>query len=214
MEEISNPAYQHILINHLPIIGTMMGLLALATGFLTRQPAARIPALVVVLVAGVSAWPVYETGHDAYKPIRRLADDAGIDWLDLHMDRADQSVWTFYAMAGIAALALLLPRKWPRSEVPLSVLTALAAMGCLVVAAWIAEAGGRVRHPEFRPSHETTSPFSKVGRAGFKDFPGREGERVRFLPPGFIAWQQGGSRPPGAMVNNRKPCALCTRVPC
>ncbi|MBE2203955.1 MAG: hypothetical protein IAE94_06435 [Chthoniobacterales bacterium] len=151
MEELANPAYQHVLINHLPIIGTAMGLLALVVAFITRKRAAFVPALIIVMVAGASAWPVYETGSAAYKPIRRIADDAGIDWLDTHMDRADQATWAFYAMAGLATLALVLPWKWPRSAVSLSVLTALAAVACLFVAAWIAEAGGRVRHPEFRP---------------------------------------------------------------
>lgn len=139
-----------------------MGLLALLIAFITRQRVALVPALVVIIVAGFSAWPVYDTGSDAYKPIHRIADDAGIDWLDTHMDRADDATWTFYAMAGIATLALVLLWKWPRAAIPVSAMTALAAIVCLFVAAWIAEAGGRIRHPEFRPPDEPIAVPAEV----------------------------------------------------
>ncbi|HEY8899097.1 MAG TPA: hypothetical protein VIM61_01595 [Chthoniobacterales bacterium] len=96
--ELQHPGYLHILINHLPIIGTAMGVLALLVGLALRSRAALLPGLVIVLVAGISAWPVYETGSDAYKSIRKISDYDGSDWLDEHMDRADKTVWTFYAM--------------------------------------------------------------------------------------------------------------------
>ena len=77
IEQLSNPAYQHLLINHVPIIGIVMGLVGLGVAFLTRQRVAFLPALAILVVAGASAWPVYETGSNAYKPIRKIADDCG-----------------------------------------------------------------------------------------------------------------------------------------
>ena len=131
-----------------------MGLLALAVAFFLRRREAFLPALTIILVAGVSAWPVYVTGSEAYKPVRRIADDVGIDWLDAHMDRADLSVWVFYVMAGVAALALIFPRKWPDTARPLAFATVFMALSSLGVAAWIADAGGKIRHPEIRPTGE------------------------------------------------------------
>ena len=149
-EQLSNPAYQHLLINHLPIIGIVMGLVGLCVAFALRQRVAFIPALVILVVAGVSAWPVYATGSEAYKPIRQITDDAGIDWLDTHIDRADSAIWAFYVLAGVAAVAVAVPWKWPRASLPLAILTTVIAVACLGAAGWIAEAGGKVRHPEFR----------------------------------------------------------------
>lgn len=150
IEQLTNPAYQHLVINHMPIIGIVMGLVGLCVAFVLRQRSAFVPALVIMIVAGASAWPVYATGSEAYKPIRRIADDAGIDWLDAHMDRADQTIWAFYVLAAIAAAALVVPWKWPHTSLPLAILTAVIGVACLGVAGWIAEAGGQVRHPEFR----------------------------------------------------------------
>lgn len=154
IEQLANPAYRHLLINHLPIIGIVMGLLGLGVAFVLRQRIAFVPPLVILLIAGASAWLVYASGSAAYKPIRKIADDAGIDWLDAHMDRADAGTWTFYVLAGAAALALAVPMRWPKSGPPLAIAVAVMAVACLGVAGWIAEAGGRVRHPEFRPQGE------------------------------------------------------------
>jgi len=152
LRELDNPAYRHLLINHLPILGLAAGVLALFVGLLLRGRAAKIPGLIVILVMATSAFPVYETGEQAYRSIRRVADDVGVDWLDAHMDRADQGVSAFYALAGLALVALVLPIKWPPSSLPLAILTLLAAVACLSVGGWIAQAGGPIMHAELRPA--------------------------------------------------------------
>ncbi len=148
----ASPAYRHLLINHLPILGLAAGALALFLSFFLRSRAAQLPALAVILVTAASAFPVYQTGEQSYKPIRRIADDAGADWLDAHMDRADAGIRYYYALAGLALVALVVPIKWPRSGPPLAVLTLAGAIGCIGVGGWIAQAGGPIRHVELRPA--------------------------------------------------------------
>lgn len=150
--DLQEPAYQHVLLNHFPIVGSVLGALALLVGLLLRNRLAVMAPLVLLLVVGVSAWPAYQTGSDAYKPVRKVADKAGVDWLDEHMERADKTVWIFYAMAVIAAAALVVPKKWPRSSNYLAIGTLLAALGASATGAYIASAGGKIRHPEFRTS--------------------------------------------------------------
>lgn len=140
----------HVLLNHFPIIGLAMGILALALALAMRSRPAQIVALVLVFVSAASAWPVNFTGERAYKPMRGLVDDDGSDMLDMHMDHAEKAAPAFYALAALAAAALLAPRKWPRSTIPLTVATLALAVACNVAAGWIALAGGQIRHPEFR----------------------------------------------------------------
>jgi len=148
----ANPAYRHLLINHLPIIGLAAGALALFIALFLRQRAAHVPALIVILVMAASAVPVHKTGSLAYKSVRHIADDAGADWLDLHSDRADQGMPAFYILTGLALAALVVPYKWPRTSLPLSILVLLGSVACLGVGGWIAQAGGPIMHPELRPA--------------------------------------------------------------
>ena len=161
LDLINKPEYIHVVLNHLPIYGTMLGAFALAISLLLRSRAAQITALILTLIAWASAFPVFVTGQRAYKTIRGVSDDAGADWLDEHMDRAEKTIGAFYFLAALAIAGLLVPIKWPKSAVPLAALTLVAAVLCFGIAVYIAQPGGRVRHPEFRPS-ETPTPASET----------------------------------------------------
>ena len=163
LDLLKKPEYIHVVLNHLPIYGTILGALALAISLILRSRAAQITALILTLIAGASAYPVLVTGQRAYKTIRGVSDDAGADWLDEHMDRAEKTIGAFYSLAALAIAALLVPIKWPKSAVPLAALTLVVAILCSGVAVYIAQPGGRVRHPEFRPG-ETPTPASETDR--------------------------------------------------
>jgi hypothetical protein len=77
------------------------------------------------------------------------------------MDRAEKTISAFYFLAALAAAGLLVPIKWPKTAVPLAALTLALAILCSGIAIYIAQAGGRVRHSEFRPS-ENPTPSSET----------------------------------------------------
>ncbi len=160
LTQLQDPAYLHVLLNHIPVIGLLAGTLALIFALLLRQRAAQIPALLVIFLAAASIYPVVLTGEAAYRPIRTIADDSGADWLDEHMDRADRYSGAYYGLAAVALIALVIPIRWPSTSTPLGIITLLAALTCLAAGIFIAEAGGRIRHPEFRPTIvETALPL-------------------------------------------------------
>jgi hypothetical protein len=156
LDLLKKPEYIHVILNHLPIYGTMLAAFALAVSLLLRSRAAQIIALLLTLIAGASSYPVFVTGQRAYKTIRSISDDAGADWLDEHMERAEKTIGAFYLMGALALVGLLVPIKWPKSGVPFVVLALVAAVLCSGIAIYIAHAGGRVRHGEFRPSASPT----------------------------------------------------------
>lgn len=76
LDLLKKSEYIHVVLNHLPIYGTMLGALALAISLILRSRAAQITALILTLIAGASAYPVFVTGQRAYKTIRGVSDDA------------------------------------------------------------------------------------------------------------------------------------------
>jgi len=157
LDLLKKPEYIHVVLNHLPIYGTILGALALAISLILRSRAAQITALILTLIAGASAYPAFVTGQRAYKTIRGISDDAGAEWLDEHMNRAEKTIGAFYFLAFLALAGLLVPIKWPRAGLPLTAVTLAAAIICAGIAIYIAQAGGQVRHREFRKS-ETADP--------------------------------------------------------
>jgi hypothetical protein len=157
LDLLKKPEYIHVVLNHLPIYGVLLAAVALAISLVLRSRAAQITALILTLIAGASAYPVFVTGQRAYKTIRGQSDDAGADWLDEHMDRAEKTIGAFYFLAFLALAGLLVPVKWPRAGIPLTAATLVVAVICAGIAIYIAQAGGQVRHPEFRTS-QTPNP--------------------------------------------------------
>jgi hypothetical protein len=157
-EMLRRPEYLHVVLNHLTIYGVMLGALALLISLVLRSRTAQITALILTLVAGVSAYPVLVTGQRAYKTVRAMADDPGAEWLDEHMDRAEKAIGAFYGLAVLALAGLIVPIKWPKAGAPLTALTLAGALACSGIVVYIAQAGGRIRHPEFRPGETLAAP--------------------------------------------------------
>jgi hypothetical protein len=143
----------HVLINHLPIIGLAMAILALVLALMHHSRKTEMVALILVLVAAASAWPVNFTGQRAYETVREITDEDGTAWLDTHMDRAEKTAPAFYVLTALTLAALVAPHKWPRTTKPLAIATLVLALACEAASGWIALAGGQIRHPEFRTNH-------------------------------------------------------------
>jgi len=79
-----------------------------------------------------------------------MADQDGQAWLDEHKERGEDLIWIFYALAALSAIAIAAPIKWAKSSIPLAVAVILLGAVTLGSGVYIAYAGGRVRHREFR----------------------------------------------------------------
>ena len=150
VRDLQQPEYIHVLLNPLPVYGLLVGWVGLVIGLALRSRRAQIATLTLVLLSSVSAWPVYEFGQQGYDRVLSMTDEAGEAWLDAHMHRAEDLIWVFYALAALSAFAIAVPIKWPKSSVPLAVAVILLGAVTLGSGAYIAYAGGRVRHREFR----------------------------------------------------------------
>ena len=150
LRDLRQPEYIHVLINPLPVYGLAMGLLGLIIAFFLRSRSAQIATLIIVLICSASAWPVYEFGEQAKDRVLSMENEAGDAWLEEHQDRAEDLVWLFYALAVMSAAALIVPRKWPRSTGPLVIAVILLGLATLGAGGYIAYAGGKIRHREFR----------------------------------------------------------------
>ena len=153
------PEYVHVLINPLPIYGFAMGWIGLIIALFLRSRSAQIATLALVLISAASAWPAYEFGEEGYDRVLSMTDDDGHAWLDEHQRRAQQLIYFFYALAGVSAVAISLPIKWPKTSTSLVIITILLGIVVLGMSGYIAYAGGKVRHKEFRtepPPQKTT----------------------------------------------------------
>ena len=150
LRDLQQPEYLHVLLNPIPLYGLAFALFGLIAATYLRSRGGQLAALVLVFASAIFVWPVVRQGDLAYNPVLSMADENGQAWLKAHVHRADQLVWLYYTLAGVAAAAIFVPKKWPGTAVPLVIVTMLLAFVSLGAGAYISHAGGKIRHREFR----------------------------------------------------------------
>jgi len=150
LRDLQQPEYLHVLLNPLPVYGLAVALFGLIAALYLGSRGGQITALVLIFATAISAWPVAHYGDAAEDRVIAMADDAGQAWLKAHAHRADELIFTFYALALVSLAAIFAPKKWPKSARPLAIATLLLALVSLGAGGYIAYAGGKIRHREFR----------------------------------------------------------------
>lgn len=158
-----------MLLNPIPVYGLAFGTLALVLALVLRNNRVTIAALVLVFIAGISAWPVYQYGESAYDRVKSMSDQPGEQWLDEHMARGEKLIWMFYVLAGVSAAGVVVIWKWPAKSAAVTIVALALSSATLGMGGYISYAGGHVRHKEFRfeppPSERTTGHHGDEGHA-------------------------------------------------
>ena len=143
-------AHVHLLLNHIPVLGTLFCVLLLAFALLRKSgEVLRVALLGTVLVALVT-FPAYLSGESAEDAVKRLGSpDISTIMLDEHEDAALPAMLTVEGTGVLALLALVLGRGGRRPGwLPWAVLAA-GGLGFALVAR-AANLGGQIHHPEIR----------------------------------------------------------------
>ena len=153
---LHQPEYLHVLLNPMPVYGMAAGAFMLIISLL-RQERDSSPILSwLVLVAIVTGF-VFHYGEKGYDRVLAMSNAEARDWLDVHMHRAEMLVYFFY-IVGVTAVASLLARKRrPKIGRTLEWVTAILALISVGLGGWISQAGGQVRHSEFREGSPTAA---------------------------------------------------------
>jgi hypothetical protein len=147
---LQQPEYVHVLLNHFPIIGLFVALWFLVANLFINHRPSLFLALALVAVLSLSVWPVTEYGERGYDRVLAMSDDAGRQYLKEHRELADHWVFLYYLTAAAAAGALVAGRIKPKWLRPTAAGVAVLTVASLVAGAVIADAGGKIRHREFR----------------------------------------------------------------
>ena len=154
-----NSAHAHLLLNHLPVLGSAFGVLLLLFAFARKSDEIKRVALGVFVFAALTAVPVYLTGEPAEDIVERLP---GIykPMIEEHEEAAEGAAAAL-GVLGVMSLAGLVGFRRSAS-VPHWLSVSSLVLG-LVVAALMARTaglGGRIHHPEVRSQNGITKEGS------------------------------------------------------
>lgn len=150
-----------MLLNHWPVEGLAAGIFFLAWGLFRDSVPGRRAALVWLLLVGLLTWLTFLFGEKGFDRVYAMSGTDAQSWLDLHAARAERVEILFVGMGLTVLAALVSIWKRPLWEKPLSWAVLVISVVACLGGGWIAQAGGPIRHSEFRegpPAQITPSP--------------------------------------------------------
>jgi hypothetical protein len=160
-----SPLHLHLMLNHLPIYGTVFAGIVLGWGLVRRsREGVRFGLWLTVLLA-LATIPVDLTGDPAEHQLRQF--DPGVERriIHAHEESGERGLWVVLATGAVAAAALWLGRRStePRGTMPLVVLACLLVSFAMF--AYAALLGGQIRHTELREPSTVVPPAATPATA-------------------------------------------------
>jgi uncharacterized membrane protein len=143
-----SPVHLHLILNHVPVVGTVMGLCLLAYAVLRRDDRLVRVCLGMFAVLAAVALATFLTGEPAEEAVEGLAG-VSESMVEQHEEAALLATVTL-GFLGLLSLAVLLRFRTgalPRQAALLLLAAALVPAGMM---AWTANLGGQIRHSEIR----------------------------------------------------------------
>ena len=150
-----NSAHWHLLVNHLPITGSIIGILVLAYGILRKSDAVIKAAYWLFALLAVFAVVAKQTGERAERFVldAKLAEEAIIE---RHVQASDIAQWAMIAVGIVALAALFINRLKTLRAMPVIIfILSLIAAGLMT---WTGLLGGEIMHKEIRISNNLVLP--------------------------------------------------------
>jgi len=145
-----NTAHWHLLLNHLPIIGTVVGTLILVAGFIFKNNSTiKQTALGVFVFSALWAIPAYLTGEGAEEVIEKLPGVTE-SAIESHEDLGKIFMIVIGALGILSLIVFITDRFKSKGVSVLYVVVLVAAMGTSFFAKQVGTSGGEVRHTEIR----------------------------------------------------------------
>jgi uncharacterized membrane protein len=148
-----NWAYFHIVINHFPIVGVIIGALLLLAGLVFKNQGVSMSGLGTVVFAALTAIVAYQTGDPAEDAVKGLPGVAE-SLINRHEDIATIGMYLLIPAGLIAAMTLYSIWKKEKSVrflLIIMLVLSLISSGMLV---YVGYTGGQIRHSEFRGDAE------------------------------------------------------------
>ena len=143
-----NPIEWHLLLNHLPIIVTLVGVVLLIYSLVVRNKSIIKASLSIFIFTALITIPVFLTGEDAEHEVKGLAGIRS-DSIEEHEEFAAQALWGMELLGIISLVTLILLKKAGKRFSRPFILVSLF-LSLLVAALMIRTGhfGGMIRHSE------------------------------------------------------------------
>lgn len=144
-----NEAHFHLVVNHLPIVGILIGLLVLVTGFILKKPEVKVTALGIFIFSALVSFAAFYSGEGAEEIVDKIP---GISEtiINQHEESAELFFTIVLILGAVSLGTMLLEIKKSKLSKFGFILVILFVLAAGVLAKNVGTTGGEIRHTEIR----------------------------------------------------------------
>ncbi len=158
----------HLLLNHFPVIGTIIGIALLLLGFFSKSDAIKRASLAVFFGIALLTIPVYLTGEPAEERVEK-AVGVSKAIIEEHEDAAMPALIAMEITGFVALIGLFVSfriSRFANVSFAAALILSLVTFGLI---ARTANLGGQIRHVEIRTGTAATNNENPAATKGEKD---------------------------------------------
>ncbi len=144
-----NDAHLHLVVNHFPIIGTILGLGILIAGMILKNNSVKNTAYSLFIIAAVFAAFSMGTGEGAEEAVEKMPT-VGKQIIHEHEEMAEKLAVILYVLGVVSIGGIYLNIKNHAKAKLVSYVALILAIGAVFLAKETGTTGGEVRHTEIR----------------------------------------------------------------
>ena len=157
-----NGAHLHMVVNHFPIIGTIVGLGILVGGMILKNNTVKNIAYCVFVVGAIFAAISMATGDDAEEMVVKMPT-IGRHIIHEHEEMAEKLAILLYLLGIISLIGLYSNFRKKQKTTLISYLALILVIVAVFLAKETGTSGGEIRHTEIRPATNTSNlPNNKM----------------------------------------------------
>ena len=144
-----NGAHWHLVVNHLPIIFPIVGVIVMITGLISKSEAVKRTAFMIFIFGALAAIAAMNTGEGAEEVVENI-NGVSENFIESHEEAAETFAILSYILGGISLLGLWASFKQKSFSSIISIATLISAFVVLFFAKQTGTTGGEIRHTEIR----------------------------------------------------------------
>lgn len=144
-----NGAHWHLLVNHLPIIFPIVGVIVMITGLISKSEAVKRTAFMIFMFGAFAAIAAMSTGEGAEEVAEKISG-VSENYIESHEETAETFAILSYILGGISLFGLWASFKQRTFSNIIAIGTLVFAIVVLFFAKQTGTTGGEIRHTEIR----------------------------------------------------------------
>lgn len=144
-----NGAHWHLVVNHLPIIFPITGVIVMITGIISKSETVKRTAFLIFILGALTAIAAMTTGEGA-EHIAEKINGVTENYIENHEETAETFALLSYILGGISLIGLWASFKQKTFSSIISIAALIFAFAVLFFAKETGTTGGEIRHTEIR----------------------------------------------------------------